>query len=240
MSNPSNPLTPAGWYLDPAGTPRSRWWDGTQWTDHYAAPAGQVQPQQQAYGQQPQQAYGQQQYGQQPAQPYGVAAPVLRAPEGTPPNNIFIWIFSALLILPIIAFATWDFGGMMTRSLDATMQNPSDPYASLAMYTDPGYLIILAVSFIYWAGGVLLAFLDYRALKAVGVPRPFHWAWTFLSSLVYIIGRTVIVKRRTGGGLGPLWVYIGLYVLYIIVTVVKMVTAMNEVFATIPGYVGSI
>lgn len=29
--------TPAGWYDDGSG--RQRWWDGTQWTEHYAPPA---------------------------------------------------------------------------------------------------------------------------------------------------------------------------------------------------------
>lgn len=33
--------TPAAWHPDPAGSGRLRWWDGTQWTDHYqdTAPA---------------------------------------------------------------------------------------------------------------------------------------------------------------------------------------------------------
>ncbi|MFH6779358.1 DUF2510 domain-containing protein, partial [Clavibacter michiganensis] len=34
------PSTPAGWYADPAGSDRLRWWDGTRWTDHLTdAPA---------------------------------------------------------------------------------------------------------------------------------------------------------------------------------------------------------
>lgn len=33
---PPPPAVPAGWYRDPAGQPCSRWWDGTQWTQHTA------------------------------------------------------------------------------------------------------------------------------------------------------------------------------------------------------------
>lgn len=28
---------PPGWYPDPAGTSRLRWWEGTDWSDHYRA-----------------------------------------------------------------------------------------------------------------------------------------------------------------------------------------------------------
>jgi hypothetical protein len=35
----TSPQTPAGWYPDPNGGPQQRYWDGSQWTNHYAAPA---------------------------------------------------------------------------------------------------------------------------------------------------------------------------------------------------------
>ena len=42
-TTPSGP--PAGWYDDPDGTGRQRWYDGTTWTDHYqSAPAAAQQP----------------------------------------------------------------------------------------------------------------------------------------------------------------------------------------------------
>ena len=28
---------PAGWYQDPDGTPRTRWWSGSEWTEHFLA-----------------------------------------------------------------------------------------------------------------------------------------------------------------------------------------------------------
>lgn len=32
------PLPEAGWYDDPHGTGGQRWWDGSQWTDHFHPP----------------------------------------------------------------------------------------------------------------------------------------------------------------------------------------------------------
>ena len=34
---PGAPAPPAGWYPDPTGGLRLRWWDGTDWTDRYRA-----------------------------------------------------------------------------------------------------------------------------------------------------------------------------------------------------------
>lgn len=36
------PPTPAGWYPDPDGSPNSRWFDGTDWTNRFQPPAPQV------------------------------------------------------------------------------------------------------------------------------------------------------------------------------------------------------
>lgn len=38
MSTPT-PITPAGWYPDPWGSPTERWWDGTAWTSTTRSPA---------------------------------------------------------------------------------------------------------------------------------------------------------------------------------------------------------
>lgn len=68
-----------------------------------------------------------------------------------------------------------------------------------------------AMSLVLMAATVVLALLDWRALRARGVAQPFHWAWSFLS-VVYVVGRQIVVHNRTGRGLAPLWVYIAVYV----------------------------
>src|SRR5206468_9638315 len=52
---------------------------------------------------------------------------------------------------------------------------------------------------------VVLAFLDRRILLRRGIVRPFHWVWSVLP-LVYLIGRSVVLRRRVGRGSAPLWV----------------------------------
>lgn len=37
-------MPPAGWYDDPAGTSRRRWWSGVAWTDHYLTDVPRVPP----------------------------------------------------------------------------------------------------------------------------------------------------------------------------------------------------
>jgi hypothetical protein len=43
MTSPYGGSTPAGWYPDPSGSSQQRYWDGTQWTEHYAPAAGYAQ-----------------------------------------------------------------------------------------------------------------------------------------------------------------------------------------------------
>jgi hypothetical protein len=53
--------------------------------------------------------------------------------------------------------------------------------------------------------------------------------------LVYITGRTVVVKSRTGRGLGPIWLTIAVFVLGMVLTFVvaaQMMTVMTDVLGT--------
>jgi hypothetical protein len=166
------------------------------------------------------------------------AAQPLKAPEGTDPNTVWIWILVALPVLgylPLL-FIPWQYFGSMFADL-------SDPgtmlRAEFAILSSPAYLGSLVLSFLIYAGTVVLALLDFRALTDRGVPKPFHWALSFIpsyGSLVYIIGRSVVVHGRTGRGLGPLWLTIGLFVASVVASFALLFVVMNAMFGAMDGY----
>jgi lysylphosphatidylglycerol synthetase-like protein (DUF2156 family) len=100
----------------------------------------------------------------------------------------------------------------------------------------PAYLLVLLSGWFIYALSIVFGLLDWRELKQRGVPKPFHWAWGFFVIIVgwpavYVIGRTVVAKRRTGAGMAPLWVFIGLEVVTFIVSLVVIVTAIVQLFS---------
>ena len=181
---------PAGWYADPSGAPQQRWWDGIQWsatTQPNPAPV--------------------------PAQPYlpmaapgGYGATVPYTPggqnfslaSGVNPNTPQVW---AIAVVPLLVFVELlILLAMGELTVDLVMSPTSD------MSTVNGADAILR--FVAYVLVIVLAAVDSQQLARRGVDRPFHWAWAFLG-MVYIIGRTVVVRRRTGRGLAPLFVWIG-------------------------------
>ncbi len=207
---PTTPAIPAGWYPDPSNAAQQRWWDGTQWTEQVSAPY--------------------------------VAAAQQKAPEGTNVQTPWIWLVVLLPLLSLVGLFTIDIGDMMRDIL----ANPSDPNAAmeaqLAMYTNPAFLITGALSWLVIAATILFAFFDFRELKRRGVPAPFHWAFAFLAiaslGVVYPIGRSVVVKRRTGKNDWVLLAAILSIVVYLIVVIVFVVVIFNQMFAIMGNYPG--
>jgi len=185
MTTPSTPTTPAGWYPDPAGTPRSRWWDGTQWTENYHDPLAAAQ----------------------------VGGLALKAPEGVAVYNPFVLAQLGLLVVSFLSI----FLAFNPATIDSAL------YPSSATGINPLEVISNLLGFVTYAAWVVLAYFDHRTLKAAGVPQPFHWAWAFLSALVYLIGRGVVMRRRTGKGIATMWIAIGYCVAVFIVIIVLFV-----------------
>ncbi|MDQ1512779.1 MAG: hypothetical protein QOC59_621 [Microbacteriaceae bacterium] len=198
----TGPTGPApGWYPDPAGTPRRRYWDGSAWTEFFDGGSA----------------------------PGPVQQPPL--PRDANVNTPYIWLLVLLPLLATIAVLFWDVEGFVGRVA-------TEPRTSgLALLRDPGYLLVVGVGWLSYAAEVVLAVLDHRALKRMGIVRPFHWAWSFLR-VVYIIGRAVVVHRRTGRGLAPLWTYLAVYLISSVAIGAKFAVAFAGLAAIHSGTSG--
>ena len=207
---------PPGWYPDPAATGRFRWWDGSAWTDQFSTP----------------QAPGP--YGPPGAGPYAGAAYAPQRPplsSGTPVYNPLIWIITLLPLLTTLLLLFWnpDFRVIYIGSEQTPTVDPTSIFT-------PIYFLLVFSGFLTYGATVLLAYFDSERLKQDGVVRPFHWAWSFLSGAVYVIGRSVIVaKVAPGRGLTPIWVLIGVVFLSFVVTTIKMSSMMSSMFELIPS-----
>ncbi|MEF3405379.1 DUF2510 domain-containing protein [Agromyces sp. CCNWLW203] len=238
--------TPAGWYPDPSDAAAQRWWNGVQWTEH-VAPAAPVAPvaapvvppvvapqvtapayvapvtpaSEPAYTPAYAPAYV-------PA-PYGGAATTARVPEGTPVDTIWIWLIVALPVLAVLPLFFWDFESYLEQTMSPST---SAMFSALGPYTDPWYLAATFGGWAVYGLSVWFAALDRAALAKLGYERRFHWAWAFLSSLVYVIGRSVVVRRQSGRGYLPMAAAIALTVVLTIGVIVWFVVMMVSVFET--------
>ncbi len=218
MSDSTATNVPPGWYPDPTDASWQRWWDGVGWTEH-AAPttSGSAQA----------------------AQTYTAQYPQAPAVPGTPlrtdiqTNTVWIWlvVLLPLVLLPTIFLIDWR--GYLESSLDMSSLDTANPMLPSVGMTLASVGISIA-SYVVTGIGILFAWLDWRELKRRGVQKPFHWAWAFLALVVtngvYVIGRGVILRRQTGKGLGPVWVWIAVSALSLIVGVVYASMIMGEMF----------
>ena len=153
--------------------------------------------------------------------PYSLAAafPIVSADK--PVYNPFIWLITLLPLLSIVVLATFDMNAYMQEVM-------SDPTGPGAVLYGPD-LLLTGLGFVSYFASVLLAYFDGKKLATDGFVRPFHWAWTFLGAVVYIIGRSVVVFRRSGGrGLWPIWVHAAIILLSVVVSAVKVADAVSQ------------
>jgi hypothetical protein len=142
-----------------------------------------------------------------------------------------MWSLALLGLVEVVAFALFDWEGYLRSSMSVSAA--SNP---LSQFT-PEYLLLMSVELLCWLAGVGLALGDWLALRRRGVPKPFHFAWVFLQSpWVYVIGRSVIVRRRVGFGMAPMWIFLLVQALMLVVVFAGMIPAMMSLFATLPYY----
>lgn len=153
----------------------------------------------------------------------------LKAPTGTKPYTPWIWLIVALPLLPAIALLGIDWSSLVDLN-DPTGQS------AFAIYADPLYWLIVIGGWVSYGLCAWFAYLDWRELGRRGVPRPFHFAWVFLSSGVYPIGRSIVVRRRTGEGIAPMWVAIGTLVFGFALGIYVTVAVMAPIFEQLSSY----
>lgn len=72
------------------------------------------------------------------------------------------------------------------------------------------WMLVGAVIAVLYVVTVILAAADRRKLDWAGYYQPAHWAWALLGAPVYLLVRTISVKRETGRNSILLWVWLGL------------------------------
>lgn len=205
MSAQGTPPVPAGWYPDPENPAQGRFWDGTAWTELRHQPGTPIPP-----------------------------SPPLKAPPGTPWNTPWIWLIVLLPVLPAVLLLFVPWGSMF--DVDPYATNPYDAMSGmLALFTSPFYWLTLVLSYAIYGFSVFFAYRDMKELTARGVPKPFHWAFCFIGGVVYAIGRSVVVHRRTGDGHQPIWAEVAVFAFSLVVSIVitvMMFAGMNEFVAS--------
>lgn len=146
-------------------------------------------------------------------------------PDATPrtdvaTNTVWVWLVAFLPLVGVLALFLFDWSTYIQESIYAQVYGGG----SSATETIVSAVVTLA-SVVLYAVTVLFAYLDWRQLRARGIDRPFHWAWSFLvlvvgSALVYVIGRAVVVRKRARGGLAPMWAAIAVNVVSFIAIIV--------------------
>lgn len=206
MTDPTTPAAaiPAGWYPDPAGGPRKRWWDGTKWTESF----------------------------EQPYSTATTVLKAPEGTKAYNPW-IWLVVFLPYLSLPLLftvdvssVFRDIDFSDP-NASTAAQLQFMTSPgYLALA---GVGFLTAWATvlfSFLDYKAlvraGVPKPFhWAWGFFSVIGYP-------------VYAIGRSVITKRRTGHGSAPLWVSIALLVLAVVVGIAWALSLVFYVVQSVP------
>jgi hypothetical protein len=113
------------------------------------------------------------------------------------------WPVRLLVLVPLLALLpllALDLSG----GFRVAVTGPDEAAAALL----PKLVTLQVVALVLWVVRIALAAADHAVLRGRGIASPFHWAWMILSPTVYFIGRTVVLRRRTGRGAGPLVSYL--------------------------------
>lgn len=81
-------------------------------------------------------------------------------------------------------------------------------------------VVVLIMMFgVPYLAGIVLAFLDYRALQRAGLEQPAPWAFAILTVGIYLIARLTRTVRESRSGFGPLFTFLTLGLALIVANV---------------------
>jgi len=195
--------------------------------------------------------YGQPGYGQAG---YGPGYPQVAAQQGAvgyPPVapgtsalTWSVWLVVGLQLLSVIGYLFLDFSSYVRAVLVLSASGSAPEGPDVSRFTSAlsgfvvGVLLLDVLALVIYGLTVMFAYFDWRELQRRGFAHPFHWAWTFLGPIVYVIGRTVVARRRGGRDvMWPIWALVAVTVIAIVLVVIKVVTILSAVSSTIGGYV---
>lgn len=150
--------------------------------------------------------------GQLPAGP----APLLERPRIADDAPVDSWWTWALALFPVLA-------GVGVSLVTTPLWHLTDPAAYAAISPIEVLMLLplqLGLSFLVWGVSLFFCYRDHQRLLALGVERPFHWAFGLFGAIVYLIGRHVVLRTvsRTPGA--PMWVAAVLNAVLLVVTLV--------------------
>ena len=196
---------PAGWYPDPLGQARHRWWDSTTWTQHVTAgPKTTAAPSSFAMQDSPAAAAA-------PSIPDRMRERQSPASAATSRQSDYVPMAMhprtqvSLKSLPKVwaTVSVWMIAVMPLIQLAAIL-------ALVFLLSDFGRFMQAATGFVFLLWCAVLATRDRRTLVAAGHHETASPWWLLLSPLAYLIARTVKVRHTTGSGSAPLWTYLAL------------------------------
>lgn len=144
--------------------------------------------------------------------PYIPSGRPLLPPETLVPN-LFVWLLvgtlPVMLLMAVLQILWWP---EFFQAADADDQERMTVYGMVI-------LLFIVVALALNAAIIVFGFFDWRRLRKAGVVRPFGWAWMFLSPVVYMTGRTVVlwqVSRARSRVLAPMLAFAVGYLLVVV------------------------
>jgi hypothetical protein len=167
---------------------------------------------------------------------FGAGPQSAMVPAGTPVYTPWIWFVAVLPLLSTIPLMLIDWRGYLENSILAASNATAAPEVYALTGFGAGYFLAAFAGWVLAAVGIVSSYLDWRILRDRGFTRRFHWAWAFLGTTVYAIGRSVMVRRASGASNAVMWVAIVVYVIALVVPLARITTQMVAAFATLALY----